>query len=303
MLSATWEDCSARAMGSGARLIVGDGPPGLVAWALGELERLEHAWSRFDPTSELCALNSSPGWTVGVTPRLMTALVAAQQAWSETAGRFDPTVLDALEAAGYDVTFAALPRSGLLRASGPSAGLGAVVLDPAAPTITRPPGLRIDLGGIGKGLAADLVAEGIVDRGARCACVSLGGDVRAAGLPPDGQPWLVPVEDPFDELSVAREVPVTDGAVVTSTRLLRAWERGGQPQHHLIDPDTGRPAWTGVAAVVVRDCTAARAEAFAKAALVAGPRAGLELLDGARLEAWVHLDDHTVVSSRAAGEG
>ena len=270
MLSATWEDCSARAMGSGARLIVGDGPPGLVAWALGELERLEHAWSRFDPTSELCALNSSPGWTLGVTPRLMTALVAAQQAWSETAGRFDPTVLDALEAAGYDVTFVALPRSGLLRASGPSAGLGAVVLDPAALTITRPPGLRIDLGGIGKGLAADLVAEGIVDRGARCACVSLGGDVRAAGLPPDGQPWLVPVEDPFDELAVAREVPLTDGAVVTSTRLLRSWERGGQPQHHLIDPVTGRPAWTGVAAVVVRDRTAARAEAFAKAALGRG---------------------------------
>ena len=302
MLGVTWEQCAAPAMGSSARLIVGDGPPGLVAWALGELERLEHAWSRFDPTSELCALNSSPEWTLGVTPRLMTALVAAHQAWRETAGRFDPTVLDALEAAGYDVTFAALPRAGLLRPTGPSAGLGAVVLDPAALTITRPPGLRLDLGGIGKGLAADLVAEGIVDRGARCACVSLGGDVRAAGLPPDGQPWLIPVEDPFDELVVDREVPLTDGAVVTSTRLLRSWERGGQPQHHLIDPGTGRPAWTGVAAVVVRDRTAARAEAFAKGALVAGPCAGLELLDGARLEAWLHLDDHTVVSSRAAGE-
>ena len=195
MLSATWEDCSARAMGSGARLIVGDGPPGLVAWAVGELERLEHAWSRFDPTSELCALNSSPGWTLGVTPRLMTALVAAQQAWSETAGRFDPTVLDALEAAGYDVTFVALPRSGLLRASGPSAGLGAVVLDPAALTITRPPGLRIDLGGIGKGLAADLVAEGIVDRGrAAPACRSAATSERPGSRPTDSRgssPWRI----------------------------------------------------------------------------------------------------------------
>jgi FAD:protein FMN transferase len=290
-------------MGSPARLIVGDGPPGLVTWALGELERLERAWSRFDPTSELCALNASPEWTIAVTPRLMTALVAAQQAWRETAGHFDPTVLDALEAAGYNVTFAALPRSGPLLASGPVAGLGAVVVDRAGLAITRPPGLRIDLGGIGKGLAADLLAEGIVERGARCACVSLGGDVRAAGLPLDGQPWLVPVEDPFDELVIARAVPLTDGAVVTSTRLLRSWERGGQPQHHLINPATGRPAWTGVAAVVVRDNTAARAETFAKAALIAGPRAGLELLDGACLEAWVHLDDQTVVSSSTAGEG
>jgi thiamine biosynthesis lipoprotein len=290
-------------MGSCARLIVGDGPSGLVAWALDELERLERAWSRFDPTSELCALNSSPDRTFGVTPRLMTALVAAHQAWCETAGRFDPTVLDALETAGYDVTFAALPRSGPLRTSGPSAGLGAVVLDPDALTITRPPGLRIDLGGIGKGLAADVLAEGIVDRGARCACVSLGGDVRAAGSPLDGEPWLVPVEDPFDESVVACLVPLTDGAVVTTTRLLRTWERGGQPQHHIIDPDTGRPAWTGVAAVVVRDRTAARAEVFAKAALVAGPHAALELLESAHLEAWVHLDDRTVVSSSAAGEG
>ncbi len=133
--------------------------------------------------------------------------------------------------------------------------------------------------------------------------MSLGGDVRAAGLPLDGQPWLVPVEDPFDELVIAREVPLTDGAVVTSTRLLRSWDRGGQPQHHLIDPNTGRPAWTGVAAVVVRDLTAARAEAFAKAALIAGPRAGLELLDDAHLEAWLHLDDRTVVCSSAAGQG
>ena len=69
----------------------------------------------------------------------------------------------------------------------------------------------------------------------------------------------------------------------------------------MIDPATGGPAFTGVAAVVVLDGTAARAEAFAKAALVAGPPAGLELLDRADLVAWLHLDDRSVLTSARAG--
>ena len=216
-----------RAMGSSARIIIGDGPPGLGSWALGELARLERCWSRFDPASELCALNASPATVVEVSPTLMVALRAADRLWRETGGRFDPTVLDAVVAAGYDVTFTAMSvrqpePAPTLR---PAPGFGAVAVDPSAAVVVRRPGVRIDLGGLGKGLAADLVAVGLVDRGALGACVSLGGDVRAAGTSLDGEPWSIPVEDPFDESVVARHVPLEDAAVVTSTRLLRAWER------------------------------------------------------------------------------
>ena len=89
--------------------------------------------------------------------------------------------------------------------------------------VRLPPGVRIDLGGIGKGLAADLVSRGLVDRGARSALVSLGGDMRARGEVPDGA-WQIPVEHPLDPTAVAFVHPLDDAALVSSTRAFRTLE-------------------------------------------------------------------------------
>src|SRR5205823_4463593 len=107
-------------------------------------------------------------------------------------------------------------------------------------------GVRIDLGGIGKGLAADLVAQGLVDRGARTVLVGLGGDLVAHGeSPPDGA-WDVPVQDPADDERVAFRYPLARGALVTSTSRIRSWTRNGRSYHHIIDPATGDSARTDV---------------------------------------------------------
>ncbi len=137
----------------------------------------------------------------------------------------------------------------------------------------------LDLGGVGKGLAADVVATGLVERGAIGACVGLGGDIRVAGAPGEGDAWEIPVEDPLDEARMLGSRRLRDEAIVTSTTRFRRWSRGGKRLHHIIDPFTGAPAERGVTSVVAQADEAWWAEGVAKAALVAGTERGLELLE------------------------
>lgn len=292
-------------MGSTAEVVVyGPGSEQLATWAMVEIERLEASWSRFRPGSELCALNRDAGRPTAVSPTLWLAIEAAARAWRDTAGRFDPTVLAALVGLGYDRTFADLdPARPAPPRSSPAAGFGRVGLDHDRHEVWLPAGVGLDLGGIGKGLAADLVVDALVERGARSVAVSLGGDIRVAGEGPheDGA-WRVPVVRPTDE-AVLGTFPLVDEALVQSTVSIRSWTMGGRRLHHLIDPRTGRPAETGVASVVVTGPSAARSEAFAKAALIAGPLDGPALLDEAGLDGWFIAGDGTVRgTARVAGD-
>ena len=124
---------------------------------------------------------------------------------------------------------------------------------------------------------ADLVSQALLDAGADGVLVNVGGDARVAGESPRSEGWIVEFENPlaFGPLGYAR---LAGGAVCTSTRTKRKWTRGGEPQHHLIDPATGAPSWSGLASVTVLSSEAWWAEILAKAAFVAGPRTGRALL-------------------------
>ena len=239
------------------------------------LDRMERCWSRFDPDRDLSRLNADPGSAVEVPLLLAAAVERAVTAWRCTDGAFDPTVHDALVAAGYDRTFhevadrsvpahpgLAVPGCGLVEVElDGSAGL----LDPDAPpaVVRRPPGLRLDLGGVGKGLAIDLLADVLLAGGVGSAIVSLGGDVRLAGRVPLGG-FTVPVTDPWDGSELTSMVLQAPGAVVTSSTRRRRWQTDdGGWAHHLIDPRTGRPADRGGAAVVAVAAEAWWAESLA----------------------------------------
>ncbi|MCY0955167.1 FAD:protein FMN transferase [Streptomyces sp. H27-S2] len=265
-------------MGSTGHLLVAGGAPGLPATARRRLEELESLWSRFRADSELCLLNSSPGRWIEVSPPTVAIVSRAVRAWELTGGLFDPTVLPALESVGYTRNFEALPGERSVAASSvPAPGCSGIEI--WADRVRLPRGVRLDLGGIGKGFAADLVAEELRAAGAAGACVNLGGDVRALGSAPGAASWVVAVEDEARPGTDLAWLGLAEGAVATSTRLRRRWRAQGRESHHLIDPVSGAPAASEVATVTVVAGEAHWAEVLAKAALIAGLNDGAALLE------------------------
>ena len=253
--------------------------------------------SRFDPSSELCRLNADPRACVPASPLLRAAVLAALHAASLTGGLVDPTLLGALRHVGYRQSRAHIEPPSLVPVLGaapdrrpagpdPTASWRTVKVDNEAGVIRRPPGVGLDLGGSAKGWAADLIA-GQLKRHGRCA-VDCGGDLRvAAGR---GAPWEVRVRHPLTG-EIAHALHVRAGGVATSGIDVRVWERqDGDFAHHLIDPATGTPAWTGLITVTALAPTALEAEALAKAALLLGPPDGRPLLAARHGGVLVHDD-------------
>jgi thiamine biosynthesis lipoprotein len=162
-------------------------------------------------------------------------------------------------------------------AAEPAPGCGGIYVDSARSTVTIPDGVRFDPGGIGKGLAADLITMALLDAGASGACVNLGGDMRVAGQAPTTAGWSVGLDDPYDMQQELARTVVADTGLATTSRTYRTWERAGRQVHHVIDPSSGTSAWTGLTSVTVTAATAWWAEVVAKAAFVAG------LVEGAAL--------------------
>lgn len=228
------------AMGSKIELSVEwTGDPSAVDDVLANAERrvaeLEERWSRFRSDSELSQLNQANGAPTVVSALTFELLVAARTAWESTEGCFDPSVLPALEAAGYDRPFAdGLDRDDRPGSASAAGRFGDIDLDPVARLVTLGPQCRLDLGGIAKGATADLVSAELLAAGALGACVSIGGDVRVR-TKPGAAPWPVGT-------SVAPErapIELLDGAVCTSSGSRRTWRAGDRRVHHLIDPTTG----------------------------------------------------------------
>ena len=220
----------------------------LAGVRLAEVERffaqVEAEMSRFRPQSGLSRLNAAAGrGPQPISPLLVEVLALALQAARTSDGVFDPTVLNALQAAGYDRSFeqikagAASPQRGQ-RAAASGSGWQQVLLDTAEGTATLPAGLGIDLGGIAKGWTVDEAARQLGQWGP--ALVDAGGDIRSVGAP--GEPWPVAVQDPFDETRDLTVVLLADNAAATSSIGGRRWQRDGQTLHHLIDPRTGQPS-------------------------------------------------------------
>lgn len=264
-----------------------DGPAALAA--LADVPRWfagwEQALSRFRADSELAGLNrrAGAGW-IAVSPVLWEVLVAALRAAHASGGLVTPTLLGALERAGYDRDFSALGDTAGGRGQEPpaaphrdvAANWRVVRMDPRRRAVALPWGVRLDLGGIAKGWAADTAAGRLATHGP--ALVDAGGDIAVSGPRASGDPWPVAVADPrraSDELDL---LLLTRGGVATSGRDVRRWRQGCAERHHILDPRTGEPAATDLLAVTVVAPDAREAEAAAKAAFILGSAAGLAWL-------------------------
>jgi thiamine biosynthesis lipoprotein len=265
----------------------------LVDDALARLHALHDRWSRFEPGSEVSRLNAAGAAEIPVSRETLILLDRMVTAWELTHGAFDPTVLPAMVAAGYDRDFAAIGpgRAAATAAAATGRGGAGIAVDWDRGWARLPPGVAVDPGGIGKGLAADLVTAPLMAAGATGVCVNVGGDARVVGRAPGGDGWRIAIDHPIDGHPPVATLRLTEGAVASSWRTRRAWGPDDDRRHHLVDPATGRPAWTGLAGVTVVAATGWWAEALAKAAFLAGPDGGAAVVAEHRVAGFLVRDD------------
>ena len=279
-----------------AVLVIGDGPAGsardAALSARAQLLEWHDRFSRFHPDSELSRLNRQSARCVPVTPMMARLAEAVREVGALTGGLVDGTLLEQVQDAGYRtdlgeplelerVLALAPPR----RRARPSATRGweLIELDRAMGTLTRPPGLMLDSGGLAKGLFADVIGETLA--GHRSFAVNCGGDLMIGGS--GCLERSIEVQSPFDG-STLHTFQGRHTGVATSGIGRRSWlDEQGAPAHHLLDPSTGRPAFTGIVQVTALAPSALHAEALAKAALLSGrahlrswlPHGGMAVFD------------------------
>jgi thiamine biosynthesis lipoprotein len=262
--------------------------PADAAAAAAMAERALLAWhlrfSRFTPDSELSRLNRDPASTVTVSPLMRRVVEAALRAARDTGGLVDVTLAGEIERAGY-ATHMEGEGIGLQQAlelaparapasPHPDARWRQISVDPRAGTVTRPPGLRIDVGGIAKGVFADELSALLEAFDAYV--IDCAGDLRVGGRAGLVRP--VHIDGPFAGERVGM-FALAAGAVATSGIGRRSWfSADGRPAHHLLDPHTGAPVFSGIVQATALASSAAQAEVLAKAALLAGPARAAEWL-------------------------
>jgi len=230
-------------------------------------EEWEAALSRFRPTSELSQLNQQAGEWVSVSPLLYDLINDARQAADMTGGIFNPLILNALEAAGYDRSFDRAAFAGGCswpRPTEPVLSWQALQLDAKRQAVFVPAGARVDLGGIAKGWAAQEACDRLSAYGP--CMVDAGGDLAASGSPDESGGWLASV--PAYNEETLYTFRLNNEAMATSGSDYRQWQRGGQTLHHLIDPQTGQPSESTVLRSTVIAPDATLAVVWAKVALL-----------------------------------
>jgi FAD:protein FMN transferase len=265
-------------------------------------------FTRFEPDSELSLLNEDPRTEVPASELLVRLAAAVRTAGKLSGGLVDATLAEELEIAGYAedlgeplspaLTLALAPSR---RAARPAAATGRaerwreVEADAAAGLVRRPPGVRIDGGGLAKGIFADVLAERLAGHAAFA--VDCSGDLAVGGAAHLARE--IHVECPLSGRAL-HTFELIDGCVATSGITRRSWLAGaGRPAHHLLDPSTGAPAFTGIVQATALAPSALEAEIRAKAALLAGPRRAAAQLPHGGV---VVLDDgsHRVISRRSS---
>ncbi len=287
-----WARRSFRSMGTLVTLI---GPADAAAAAAVDeafgviratFSREDDRFSRFREATELSRVNATAGRWTRVSKPFHAVLRAALDAARRTGGLFDPTVLPALLAIGYDRDFDDVIAGGRLALHPPEPCGRWREIRLRDDRVLVPGGVALDFGGIAKGWTVDRAARRV--RGLLpWAMVDAGGDLRVVGRPPGGA-VDIGVEDPHDPGTEILRLRVGRGAIATSAVTARAW---GPDRHHLIDPRTGLPARTGVVQATVWGPTCAKAEVGSKWALLAPDRA-LE-----RLPVVLVRDDGAVVTN------
>jgi thiamine biosynthesis lipoprotein len=276
--------------------------PGILAQVPDWFEEWEQVLSRFRHDSELSRLNRTADQPISVSQTLWDVFQASLEADQATGGLVTPTVLEAIEMAGYDRPFDELPGSiGYTSLWTEIHPLSMVIHDEDYHTICLPPDIRLDFGGVAKGWAAYQAAERLKSSGP--ALMNAGGDIAISGPRNNNEAWLVGISNPYQPDEDLVTLHLHGGGVATSGKDRRRWMQGAFLNHHIIDPRTGQPAVTDILTATVIAPTVVEAEAAAKAIFLLGSGAGLDWLEAdSGLAGLLVLDSGQVIASQRAEE-
>jgi FAD:protein FMN transferase len=271
-----------------------------MAVVFAEFDRLDALLSVWKPGSDVQRINAASGGApVRVSADTLAVVRAAQQTSAITDGKFDITFGALSDVWKFDHDQDdRIPSDDQVAARLPHVDYQAVRVDEAAHTIALArPGVRIHLGGIGKGYAVDRAIAIMRERGLRDFLIQSGGDLYAGGEPGD-RPWTLGINDPRgapDESFATIEL--RDRTLSTSGDYERFFVKDGQRYHHLLDPDTGRPA-RGSRSVTIVAPTATEADGLSTGVFILGPEKGMALIERLpEVEAVIVTADNRVLIS------
>lgn len=252
----------------------GDGAQTRAVEAERAINALENRISRTREQSEIYALNHAQGQPVELSQDTYDLLAFARGMAEQTGGCFDPTVAALSDLWGVGTEVARVPAQDEIDAALRSIGFENLILSaPDAQPLTArlENGAQIDLGGVGKGYAADLAAACWADAGDdESAMLTLGGNIYAVGRKDGTDDWSVGVADPDDSQALAAVLHVSDETVVTTGDYERYFEQDGVRYHHVFDPATGYPAQNTLRSVTVVGTQSARCDVLSTALFVMG---------------------------------
>ena len=260
--------------------VVGIDSIDLAVRCLDLVEEFESLWSRFIPTSDISRLNSANGQPTLVDEKTLTLLhhmIAAHQA---TDGAYNPTRLPLQIATGDASSLINDRRTELPADAAVFSQLSGIHIFHDG-KVSLPRGMTLDAGGIGKGLAADLILQFALEHGAQAACINLGGDM--AINTGDSVGWDVEILSPIDSEVILDTVRIAVGAVATSSLFARQRNGAGITSHLFTDSSAHDTQHTVGATVIAN--SAAWSEAWTKYAILSNPELAIDTLTSTGLAA------------------
>jgi thiamine biosynthesis lipoprotein len=261
--------------------------------AIGEVQRIEQAYSRYLTGNITCAMNAAArlGDSIEVDEETSRLLDIAFAAYDRSDGLFDITS-GVLRTVWNDKRKSVPTRSEI---SAALRCVGLCKVEWRRPWLTfSEPGMQMDFGGIGKEFAADLAARKLVEHGIDSGVVDLGGDLTVIGPHPDGEPWRIGIRDPNRPDAAIATLFVERGGIASSGNYERFWELGGKRYGHILNPRTGWPVEGPLSVTVLAD-----------SCLEAGLTATIAMLKGEEGAAWLNTTSlpHLYIGANGALNG
>ena len=287
-----------QAMGTNFFCIFVGGSPDIYDAVFNLAKDLESKWSRFLPDSELMLVNNNPGKMNKVSHATLRLVSEMKRGYELTQGLYSANILGELIEFGF-----AASRSNPNNATNWEAAtktfadLPEVEVDLESKSVSVPSGVALDSGGIGKGLAADLMSDYAMELGAMGVAVFAGGDVAVKGMAKDAAGWKVNISDPIKENNSICSVSLSRGGLATSSPM--GWKIGNS--HHIIDPRTHKSSNSDVLQATVITQNASQAEVLSKMCVILGAQAGISRIDSLGAAALIVDNSNQVHTSKNWG--